>query len=155
MKLSKMLLTGLFLLSVTLLLTPISQAQTCDSTNSNFVDLNGDGFNDNAPDADGDGIPNGLDPDYIKHAQDGTGLQKGKLLQKGNATAIKSMSKFQKMQRFGRNSTSPMMSRTKRTSAGSQSAGNGTGVCDGSGPGSGSAVCDGTGPKGPHGRGGR
>ncbi len=29
-----------------------------------FVDENGDGFNDNAPDHDGDGIPNGLDPDY-------------------------------------------------------------------------------------------
>ncbi|NOY79268.1 MAG: hypothetical protein GXO76_15555 [Calditrichaeota bacterium] len=29
-----------------------------------FVDLNGDGINDNAPDADGDGIPNGQDPDY-------------------------------------------------------------------------------------------
>jgi len=32
----------------------------------NFVDKNGDGFNDNAPDDDGDGIPNGLDPDYVK-----------------------------------------------------------------------------------------
>jgi len=29
-----------------------------------FIDENGDGFNDNAPDHDGDGIPNGLDPDY-------------------------------------------------------------------------------------------
>ncbi len=29
-----------------------------------FIDLDGDGYNDNAPDADGDGIPNGLDPDY-------------------------------------------------------------------------------------------
>ncbi len=29
-----------------------------------FVDLNGDGINDNAPDADHDGIPNGKDPDY-------------------------------------------------------------------------------------------
>ncbi len=29
-----------------------------------FVDLNGDGYNDNAPDHDGDGIPNGLDEDY-------------------------------------------------------------------------------------------
>jgi hypothetical protein len=29
-----------------------------------FIDLDGDGFNDNAPDHDGDGIPNGLDPDY-------------------------------------------------------------------------------------------
>jgi len=29
-----------------------------------FIDEDGDGFNDNAPDHDGDGIPNGLDPDY-------------------------------------------------------------------------------------------
>lgn len=31
-----------------------------------FVDKDGDGYNDNAPDHDGDGIPNGLDPDYTK-----------------------------------------------------------------------------------------
>lgn len=45
-----------------------------------FIDENGDGFNDLAPDADGDGIPNGLDPDYVR-PQDGTGAQhqKGKL----------------------------------------------------------------------------
>ncbi len=30
----------------------------------NYVDANGDGYNDNAPDHDGDGIPNGLDEDY-------------------------------------------------------------------------------------------
>jgi len=30
-----------------------------------FVDENGDGYNDLAPDADGDGIPNGQDPDYV------------------------------------------------------------------------------------------
>lgn len=41
----------------------------------NFVDNNGDGFNDNAPDIDGDGIPNGQDPDFIR-PQDGTGLKK-------------------------------------------------------------------------------
>ncbi|MGE5351086.1 MAG: hypothetical protein ACM3P0_03330 [Acidobacteriota bacterium] len=29
-----------------------------------FVDANGDGYNDNAPDHDHDGIPNGQDPDY-------------------------------------------------------------------------------------------
>lgn len=29
-----------------------------------FVDADGDGYNDNAPDHDGDGIPNGLDQDY-------------------------------------------------------------------------------------------
>ncbi|MFZ5946673.1 MAG: hypothetical protein ACOYU5_01745 [Stygiobacter sp.] len=33
----------------------------------NFVDKNGDGYNDNAPDHDGDGIPNGIDPDFKGH----------------------------------------------------------------------------------------
>lgn len=37
-------------------------AQTFYGTN--FVDENGDGYNDNAPDADGDGIPNYADEDY-------------------------------------------------------------------------------------------
>ncbi len=37
-----------------------------------FLDENGDGYNDLAPDADGDGIPNGLDPDYAP-PMDGTG----------------------------------------------------------------------------------
>lgn len=37
-----------------------------------FVDANGGGYNDNAPDADGDGIPNGRDEDYS-----GAKLRKG------------------------------------------------------------------------------
>lgn len=37
-----------------------------------FIDEDGDGFNDLAPDADGDGIPNGLDEDFVK-PEDGTG----------------------------------------------------------------------------------
>ena len=41
----------------------------------NFVDNNGDGYNDNAPDIDGDGIPNGQDPDFTR-PQDGSGLKK-------------------------------------------------------------------------------
>ncbi len=41
----------------------------------NFVDKNGDGYNDNAPDHDGDGIPNGVDPDYT-----GPKYQKGKFV---------------------------------------------------------------------------
>ncbi len=32
-----------------------------------FIDLNGDSINDNAPDDDGDGIPNGQDPDYLRN----------------------------------------------------------------------------------------
>ena len=35
--------------------------------NQKFVDKDGDGYNDNAPDHDGDGIPNGLDPDWDKN----------------------------------------------------------------------------------------
>jgi len=42
-----------------------------------FVDNDGDGYNDNAPDDDGDGIPNGKDPDYVKPA-DGSKASKGK-----------------------------------------------------------------------------
>jgi len=39
-----------------------------------FIDENGDGFNDLAPDDDGDGIPNGMDPDWQPPA-DGRGRQ--------------------------------------------------------------------------------
>ena len=70
--LSIMVMVGMILLAPT-----GTQAQTCNMTGTNFIDLDGDGFNDNAPDHDGDGIPNGLDPDYIKNAQDGTGYQNG------------------------------------------------------------------------------
>jgi hypothetical protein len=36
------------------------------SSGQQFIDKNGDGYNDNAPDHDGDGIPNGLDSDWQK-----------------------------------------------------------------------------------------
>lgn len=41
-----------------------------------FLDEDGDGFNDLAPDADGDGIPNGLDPDF-EPVGDGSGQRWG------------------------------------------------------------------------------
>jgi len=44
---------------------PRTMAQQ-DTPGSKFVDENGDGYNDNAPDLDGDGIPNGQDPDFVK-----------------------------------------------------------------------------------------
>ena len=56
-----------------------------------FVDLDGDGYNDNAPDHDGDGIPNGLDPDYEKKSKngfvdlDGDGINDNAGMGKGNA----------------------------------------------------------------------
>ena len=43
-----------------------------------FVDEDGDGFNDLAPDADGDGIPNALDEDFEGPVNDGSGYQYGK-----------------------------------------------------------------------------
>ena len=82
-------------------------------------------------DDDGDGIPNGLDPDYVK-PNDGTGHQFGKL----NGRA-----KWMYGKGFG---YGPGMG------LGNQ----GIGPRNGSGYGPGTGTCDGTGPKG-KGRGGR
>ncbi len=86
--------------------------------NKGFVDVNGDGINDNALDADGDGIPNGQDADFVR-PQDGSGSKnmfgKGsgkKGLGTGNGTGI-----------------------CDGTGLGSGN-GSGTGVCDGTGNGS-------------------
>jgi hypothetical protein len=50
-------------------------ANNTDTTSRcKFIDEDGDGFNDLAPDHDGDGVPNGLDPDY-ERPEDGTGQQ--------------------------------------------------------------------------------
>src|SRR4030042_1684546 len=55
-------------------LAAYSQAVPADSSHGRrFVDADGDGYNDLAPDADGDGIPNGQDPDY-----EASGSQSGK-----------------------------------------------------------------------------
>ncbi len=84
--------TGFFttlLAAALLLLIPIAQAQTTTPPvqhGVNFVDENGDGYNDNAPDADGDGIPNGQDPDYVKPA-DGSGAKQGKGQAQGKVQA--------------------------------------------------------------------
>jgi len=42
-----------------------------------FVDEDGDGTNDLAPDHDADGIPNGQDTDWVKNRKDGTGRHMG------------------------------------------------------------------------------
>lgn len=54
---------------------------------SNFIDLNGDGINDRARDADGDGIVNHLDSDYVR-PQDGTGSGRGAVSGTGTGTPI-------------------------------------------------------------------
>lgn len=68
-----------------------------------FVDADGDGYNDNAPDHDGDGIPNGLDQDYKKSKKmrgfvdlDGDGINdnQGMGLGKGQGTQMKGNNTF-------------------------------------------------------------
>ena len=149
------LLTAFAILGLMMLSTPATQAQTCEGGGSNFIDLNGDGFNDNAPDHDGDGIPNGLDEDYVKNAQDGTGYQKGKLgenksegmVQDGTMTKSQ---KFNRLQAFSGNMFQ------KRIGALGEMGGSGSGVCDGTGGGgTGTGICDGTGPNGRQNRGGK
>ena len=51
-----------------------------------FIDENGDGFNDLAPDADGDGIPNKYDLDY-ERPQDGSGQGAGAQNNNGSGAA--------------------------------------------------------------------
>jgi hypothetical protein len=107
----------------------------------NFVDKNNDGFNDNAPDHDGDGIPNGRDADYT-----GSGKgeqQKSFIDENGDGIADRATKGAGAGYRNGRQSK------------------NGYGPADGSGnrgvrpqngsgygPGAKSGNCDGTGPKG-------
>ncbi len=83
-----------------------------------FIDEDGDGINDYARDDDGDGIPNGQDPDYQK-PMDGTGYKhmygrNGERGNRGTTTSGFSSSEFSHFYNWGGNS--------------------GTGVCDGTGP---------------------
>ena len=43
----------------------IKNTQLESGNQGKFIDADGDGYNDNAPDHDGDGIPNGLDADFM------------------------------------------------------------------------------------------
>jgi hypothetical protein len=61
-----------------------------------FVDEDGDGVNDLAPDHDGDGIPNGKDPDWVKNKRDGTGAQAGGSLSQGSKRCVRSQNRGNK-----------------------------------------------------------
>lgn len=76
----KKLLTIFVLLGIFAMYAEVSAQTTTNppaNHGKNFVDKNGDGYNDNAPDHDGDGIPNGVDPDYK-----GAKVQKNKFVDK-------------------------------------------------------------------------
>ena len=92
-----------------------------------FVDENGDGINDLARDADGDGIPNGQDPDWTKPL-DGSGYKDQNRIGRPDETVMTQGQKAGKVTKsnFGKGSF-----RTGMTAAGRTT---GTGVCDGTGP---------------------
>ena len=65
----------LLFIPIIIFVFPLSTLFAQDSTETkssdtqqgqHFIDEDGDGYNDNAPDHDNDGIPNGLDPDWQK-----------------------------------------------------------------------------------------
>ena len=56
--------------------TKTKDTKTSAEHKQQFIDKDGDGYNDNAPDHDGDGIPNGLDPDWQKLKQEQKKKQK-------------------------------------------------------------------------------
>lgn len=101
-----------------------------------FIDEDGDGFNDLAPDADGDGIPNGLDPDYVK-PEDGTGLM--------NRWARRYGELFRRY--FGEEMVAAMNGAGGHEYGPGDGTGTGTGPGDGTGfgPGTGAGDCPGTG----------
>lgn len=103
-----------------------------------FVDENGDGYNDNAPDHDGDGIPNGLDPDYIGPKNRGGKVGQGFVDLDGDGINDNRVSGKGYRSGKGRGGYGP------GNGAGNQ----GAGPRDGSGMGAKTGVCDGTGSKG-------
>jgi hypothetical protein len=92
-----------------------------------FVDENGDGINDRAKDADGDGIPNGQDPDWVK-PEDGTGYKEQNRIGQSDAAGTTQGQKAGKMTKsgFGKGSF--------RTGLAGAARATGAGVCDGTGP---------------------
>ena len=146
-----------------------TQTQTMQHGN-HFVDANKDGYNDNAPDIDGDGIPNGRDEDYTgaknrKNGKgfvdlngdglndnafdaDGDGIPNGQdpdFVRPQDGTGQQNRQGKNTQTKFGGNKYGP----------GNGNGNNGVGPKDGTGNGSGNGTgtCDGTGPKGN--RGGR
>ena len=117
-----------------------------------FVDENGDGYNDNAPDHDGDGIPNGQDPDYVPANpdqgnrfgfidEDGDGINDRFQDADGDGIPNCQDPDWEKPQDGTGNQFGKQHNRNNgRKGNGFKGAG--------PGPGDGTGICDGTGPKG-------
>ncbi len=81
-----MMLAALSVLSISSPVYAQAGAGTWGNGPGEFIDENGDGFNDLAPDADGDGIPNAYDEDFVR-PEDGTGAGFGGNGGSGNGPA--------------------------------------------------------------------
>lgn len=129
-----------------------TKTQTKGQHGVGFVDENGDGYNDNAPDHDGDGIPNGRDEDY-----DGAKARKGNV-NKGFVDADGDGINDNAVDSDGDgipNGQDPDYERPQdgkgqqhRNTKGKANKNAVKNAGDGSGIGTGTGNCDGTGPKG-------
>jgi hypothetical protein len=123
------LILGLYLNS-----SELSAQNKVYKTGKGFIDLNNDGINDNAIDSDGDGIPNCVDPDFVK-------------VQNRNTNHYNFWYRYNYKYNFAHGYGYGPGDGTGHSGVGPR---DGTGY----GPGSGTGICDGTGPKGNK-RGGR
>ncbi|MEE4310839.1 MAG: hypothetical protein V2J62_03120 [candidate division KSB1 bacterium] len=114
-----------------------------------FVDENQDGYNDNAPDADNDGIPNGQDPDY-DGPKSRAGNKSGRGFVDENADGIND-----NIQKVGKSNKGQRGKGGFGPKDGTGNKGMGPKDGTGNGPGAQSGNCDGTGPKGQRNRGGK
>lgn len=138
-----------FALTLTIVSTDSASAQG-KPTNKGFVDVNGDGFNDNAMDDDGDGIPNGQDADYT-----GTPSGNGRGFADADGDGINDNAPDADGDGIPNGQDPDFESGTGMGSpAGKAFRGSGEGGGTGTGTGTGTGDCDGTGPKG-NGRRGR
>ena len=130
--------------------------------------MNNDGFNDNAPDADGDGIPNGRDEDYsgakIKNGNSGSkgfidlngdGINDNAVDSDGDGIPNGQDSDFVRpndgtgrQMKYGSNNSSGKGGHKWGPNDGTGNSGIGPKDGTGYGSGSGTGNCDGTGPKG-------
>lgn len=140
------------ILSLTLALAVIALLSALNSDNASAQN-NGNQFGKGAAgqclqlDDDGDGIPNGKDPDFVK-PKDGTGNRFGNAQGAANTMNGKGGG-YGPGNGMGNQGIGPRDGTGYGQGDGTC---DGTGVCDGTGNGSGTGVCDGTGPKGNGGR---
>lgn len=131
------------------LITPNVYAQGNGFMVGGFVDENGDGFNDLAPDHDNDGIPNGLDPDYVRPL-DGSGNQFGNGGSQGDDQL--SQNRYRHMNSWANGEINQYQGQGPGNGygPGDGSGNDGDGPRDGSGYGpGGDGDCDGSGPNRP------